>query len=277
MASGQAWKPLQHLGLRHRAAARGAAGGAQPEPSLSRLRAPGGQELRRLRRGPAAQGLLQRGAGRLRQHRAAQALHHRRHGSEPGQAFQHERGAHPGEDSRRADREGRHHHRASVLSSGADVAPGRARLPPDAPHAAAQPPRGGRRGVHAGRQLAAARVLCARRQEQERVRARGGACRAQRRRPDRRGHAGQDGAVRTGCGGVPGARLHRTLREPEGRHDALRRDGGRVRGGHRRWRGGAAVRAAASTSPPRPPARPPCIASSRGSTRCGACRWASST
>ena len=51
---------------------------------------------------------------------------------------------------------------------------------PDAPHAAAQPPRGGRRGLDAGGRLAAARVLRACRQEQERMRARGSACRAQR-------------------------------------------------------------------------------------------------
>ncbi len=95
------------------------------------------QELRRLRRGPAAQRLRPRGAGRLRQHRAAEALHDGRHGAVAGQALEHERSAHPGADPAPADRRSRHHHRAAVLSSGAAEPSGRPRIHTRAPHAAA--------------------------------------------------------------------------------------------------------------------------------------------
>ncbi len=92
-----------------------------PRPShpLSDRRASAGQELRRLRRGPAAQGFLQCGAGRLRQHRAAQALLHGRHGPVAGQAFEHECDPHPRADPRRAVRRRGQHHGAAVLSPGA--------------------------------------------------------------------------------------------------------------------------------------------------------------
>ncbi len=70
-------------------------------------------------------------------------------------------------------------------------APGRARLHSRAPHADAQPPRGGRAQSSCRRALAAARVLRAAGKSKERVRARRGARRAQARRPDRRGHARQ--------------------------------------------------------------------------------------
>ena len=166
-------------------------------------------------------------------------------GPSQGKHSQHERGAHPGADPRRAGRAGRHHHRAAVLPSGADVAPGRARLHAGAAHAAAQPPRGARRGVDAGRRLAAARVLRASRQEQGRVRARGGARRAQR------SSASSTSArwARSRCSGPTRLRSSsastRALRQPEGRHDALRRDARRERRGDRRRRrrpaGGAAL------------------------------------
>ena len=106
------------------------------------------------------QGLRQRGAGRLRQRRAAEALLDRRHGPEPGQAGQHERDPHPGPDQRQtvparwaAPRRGR----SSIPVPLAHLA-GRgfirsARTPLHARHEAP------RRGVHAGRRLAAARVL----------------------------------------------------------------------------------------------------------------------
>src|SRR5262249_42834881 len=96
---------------------------------LSDLRSPQEEEFRRSRRGPAPDRLRQRAPGRLRQHRAAQALHDRRHGAQPGQACEHERGAHPGPAQREDDQRDGHDDLAAVSSAGVDGATGGPPLP----------------------------------------------------------------------------------------------------------------------------------------------------
>ena len=243
----------ERAGTRSRAAARirraraallRRAGSRVAVASLAGRRASFGQELRRLRRGPAGEGFLQRRAGRLRQHRAAEALLDGGHGSVAGQAFEHECDPHPRADPRRAAGRSRHHHLATVLPSGADVAPGGARLQRASRDAAAFAPRRARRGVDAGGRLAASGVLRRAGQAQDRDRARGSEGRARRRRSHRRGHARQDGALRARRRGVSRARVHGQVRQHEARHDALRRDAGGRRRGDRRRRGRPPVRPA---------------------------------
>ena len=151
----------RHLGSARTAAPR-CASRAPPSPShpYPIFDHPARQELRRLRRGPAAQGFRQRGAGRLRQHRAAEALHHGRHGTEPGQALEHERDPHPGAScwASRPARSARPRRGRSSIRCRCRIWPGAAftptrRTPLHARHEAAG------RGVHAGRRLAAAGVL----------------------------------------------------------------------------------------------------------------------
>ena len=119
---------------------------------------------------------------------------HRRHGAEPGQALEHERRAHPGALRGEPVGDGRHHHRAAVLPSGADGAPGRPRLPRRVRRTPMhEPARGARRasgcrratgcGPSTTRAPARARCECGARRS-----ARG----ARRRRADRRRHARQD-------------------------------------------------------------------------------------
>ncbi len=96
------WRPCRHRsGQASRIHDRGRRGrcasNSLPESSLSDFRSPTSEKFRRFRRGSATQGLRQRGAGGVRQHRIAQALYHGRHGAEPGQAFEHECDPHPGE------------------------------------------------------------------------------------------------------------------------------------------------------------------------------------
>ena len=164
-------------------------------------------------------------------------------GPEPGQAFEHECGAHPGQDPRRTGRAGRHHDGAAVLPSGADVASGRAwrSLPCDARRCTAatkQPAQSGCRRA----------TGCGPSSMREPARARASAC-ARRCAPC----AARLGIIDVGTlgkmdlfGPDAAAFLERVytgqLRQPEGRHDALRRDARRERGGHRRRRGGAACR-----------------------------------
>ena len=111
-----------------------------------------------------------RGAGRLRQHRAAQALHHGRHGAVAGQALEHECGAHPGAAfaASRSARSARRRRGRSSIRCRWRISPGAASHPMRRTPLHCRHERAGAVFMQAGR-LAAARVLRARRQEQERM------------------------------------------------------------------------------------------------------------
>src|SRR6266478_2407112 len=129
------------------------------EPRLADRFASAWQELRGLRRGPAAAGSGKRGAGGLRQHRAAEALLDPRDGPEPGQALEHERPAGAGAPDRAVAPAGWNHDGAGVFPSGVDGAPGRTRIRARAAHPAARASRAPRGAVDAGRRLDAPGVL----------------------------------------------------------------------------------------------------------------------
>ena len=146
---------------------------SMPVPSPLRLRRRSRRRCRPRGRFPASRSQGLRGSGRgrasprsgrrdrrgLRPRRAAQALHHQRHGALAGASFIPERSAHPVAGQGAEHRRDRRHHGAPADRADHHGPPCGPQLRAGALHGDALPPSGGRRHHDAGRALAQARVL----------------------------------------------------------------------------------------------------------------------
>ena len=140
----------------------------------------------------------------------------------PGQALQHECGAHSRAAAGQADRRSRHDHRAAVFPSGAARRIWPAAAFTRAPHAAAFAPRARQARYSCRRAFGCARSTTRVTGKSKRD------CVPRRRSPCARavgiidvGTLGKIEICRPGRRRVPGAHLYRPLRESQSRHDAL--------------------------------------------------------
>ena len=155
------WLAARDAGLEdgERAGRAGVERQSRRHPSLADLQSPEGQGLRRFRRGPAGEGPGERRRRRLRRHRAAEALLHRRHGAVAGQAFRRHRRPHPRQGDRPRPRHAQRHHPAPALRAGKDRPARRPGLRSGAAHRHASPPPGTRRAHDARGRLVASGLL----------------------------------------------------------------------------------------------------------------------
>ena len=245
-----------------RCAARSVASANRPCGTAHPAR-PARQGVRRFPERRDDEGFADRDARGISLDRTCETLHHRRDGDGPGQDVQRQCAG----DSRRrccGNRSREVGHTTfrmpyTPVTFGALAGRGAGRsVRPGAADAAARMGSGARRGVRGCRHLEARALLSSRR----RRRCSGGGARvprgAQRGRPARRQHTGQDRGGRPGRGGVPRSDLHRRLQRPGARALPLRAAAGRgrFRAGRRHRRRGS--RRIGSMSPRRPAARRAC-------------------